>query len=94
MSNWLTIGSLFYLAFIASILGYGLWGYLFSRYPASKVAPLTLGVPVVGLTSAALFLDETISLLQCYGILLVLLGLGVVIWGDKLFKIFHHDTKE
>lgn len=92
MSNWLTIGSLFYLAFIASILGYGLWGYLFSRYPASKVAPLTLGVPVVGLTSAALFLDETISLLQSYGILLVLLGLGVIIWGDKLFKKFHHDT--
>ena len=36
-----------YLAFGATILGYGLWSRLLSRYPASQVAPFSLLVPVV-----------------------------------------------
>ena len=64
-----------YLAFGATILGYGLWSRLLSRYPASQVAPFSLLVPVVGLTSSALLLDERLSSLQLVGALLVMLGL-------------------
>ncbi len=72
---------LIYLAFGATILGYGLWSRLLSRYPANTVAPFSLLVPVVGLTSAALLLDEHLGLLQGIGALLVMLGLAVNVGG-------------
>jgi O-acetylserine/cysteine efflux transporter len=76
---------LIYLAFGATILGYGLWSRLLSRYPASQVAPFSLLVPVVGLTSAALLLDERLSALQLLGALLVMLGLLLNVCGGWLY---------
>ncbi|RBP83940.1 EamA-like transporter family protein [Marinomonas rhizomae] len=58
--SWVSIDALVYLALVATIVGYSLWGYLMGRYPASQVTPLTLGVPVVGLTFAAIILDESL----------------------------------
>lgn len=74
-----------YLAFGATILGYGLWSRLLSRYPASQVAPFSLLVPVVGLSSSALLLDERLSHLQMAGALLVMLGLLINVFGGRLF---------
>lgn len=79
-----TLLVLVYLAFGATILGYGLWSRLLSRYPASQVAPFSLLVPVVGLTSSALLLDERLSSLQLVGALLVLLGLLLNVGGGWL----------
>jgi drug/metabolite transporter (DMT)-like permease len=73
--DWKTAATLAYLSIVATVFGYGLWSYLMSRYPAGSVAPLALGVPVVGLTSASFVLDEKISQIQWIGILLVLIGL-------------------
>jgi O-acetylserine/cysteine efflux transporter len=73
-----------YLAFGATILGYGLWSRLLSRYPASQVAPFSLLVPVVGISSAALLLDEHLSALQLVGALLVMLGLLLNVFGGWL----------
>ena len=72
---------LIYLAFGATILGYGLWSRLLSRYPANTVAPFSLLVPVVGLTSAAVLLEEHLGLLQAVGALLVMLGLVINVGG-------------
>ncbi|MDG9884178.1 EamA family transporter [Pseudomonas sp. GD04058] len=79
-----SILSLVYLAVIATMLGYGLWSRLLSRYPAGKVAPFSLLVPVVGLTSSALLLDERLSAIQCWGGLLVMLGLLINVFGPRL----------
>ncbi|PMC12479.1 O-acetylserine/cysteine exporter, partial [Klebsiella aerogenes] len=51
-----TVLSLMYLAFVATIVGYGIWGALLGRYETWRVAPLSLLVPVVGMASAALLL--------------------------------------
>jgi len=75
-----------YLAFGATILGYGLWSRLLSRYPAGTVAPFSLLVPVVGLTSAALLLDEYLGPLQTCGALLVMLGLVINVGGGWLIE--------
>jgi O-acetylserine/cysteine efflux transporter len=74
-----------YLAFGATILGYGLWSRLLSRYPSSLVAPFSLLVPVVGLTSAPLPLHERLSGLQLLGALLVMLGLLLNVGGGWLY---------
>ncbi|NPT54281.1 EamA family transporter [Paraburkholderia elongata] len=82
--SWISAMSIFaivYLAFIATLIGYGLWSRLLSRYPASQVAPFSLLVPIVGLASASLFLDERLSEAQIVGALLVMAGLAVNVFG-------------
>lgn len=73
-----------YLAFGATILGYGLWSRLLSRYPASQVAPFSLLVPVVGISSSGLLLGERLGALQMAGAALVMAGLLINVWGGRL----------
>lgn len=80
-----TILSLLYLAFIATIVGYGIWGNLLARYETWRVAPLSLLVPVVGLVSTALLLGETLSGLQIVGALMIMLGLLINVFGSRLW---------
>ena len=68
--------SVAYLSFASTLVGYGLWSRLLARYPAGSVAPFSLLVPVVGLTSAWLLLGEQLTVPQFYGIVLVLAGLA------------------
>ncbi|POU72574.1 O-acetylserine/cysteine exporter [Leclercia sp. LSNIH6] len=79
-----TILSLFYLAFVATIIGYGIWGSLLGRYETWRVAPLSLLVPVVGIASAALLLDEKLGALQLAGAILVMAGLYINVFGFRL----------
>lgn len=81
-----TILSLLYLAFVATIVGYGIWGTLLGRYETWRVAPLSLLVPVVGLASAAVLLDETLTGLQLLGALLIMAGLYINVFGFRLHK--------
>ncbi|MGX5055654.1 O-acetylserine/cysteine exporter [Enterobacter asburiae] len=79
-----TILSLIYLAFVATIVGYGIWGSLLGRYETWRVAPLSLLVPVVGLASAAILLDETLSVLQLLGAVLIMAGLYINVFGLRV----------
>lgn len=79
-----TILSLFYLAFVATIIGYGIWGSLLGRYETWRVAPLSLLVPVVGIASAALLLDEKLGALQLAGAILVMAGLYINVFGFRV----------
>jgi len=72
-----------YLAFAATIFGYGAWSYLLSRHSANQVAPLSLLVPVAGLLSARIVLDERLTLMQWGGCLLVVTGLLQAFFGRK-----------
>ncbi|WES70513.1 O-acetylserine/cysteine exporter [Superficieibacter sp. HKU1] len=82
-----TILSLIYLAFIATIVGYGIWGTLLGRYETWRVAPLSLLVPVVGLASAALLLGETLTLLQLVGAALIMAGLYINVFGLRIRRV-------
>ncbi|AEB59503.1 permease, DMT superfamily [Ectopseudomonas mendocina] len=81
-----------YLAFGATILGYGLWSRLLSRYPASQVAPFSLLVPVVGISSSALLLGERLGALQMVGAALVMAGLLINVWGGRLLDSWRQRT--
>lgn len=79
-----TVLALCYLAFIATLVGYAIWGNLLSRYETWRVAPLSLLVPVVGIITAALVLDEHLSGQQMLGALVIILGLLVNVFGGVL----------
>ncbi|WP_327088118.1 EamA family transporter [Nonomuraea sp. NBC_01738] len=69
--GWL---SLVYVAFISTLGGFGVWGWLLRRYDASVVAPYALLVPVFGLSSAALFTGEPLTWLKLLAAALVIAG--------------------
>jgi O-acetylserine/cysteine efflux transporter len=75
-----------YLSFVATMIGYSLWGKLLSRYPAAQVAPFSLLVPIVGLASAAVMLGESLSATQIVGAALVMGGLVVNVFGGWLVR--------
>ncbi|GHF96228.1 EamA family transporter [Streptomyces zaomyceticus] len=59
--DWTGAGVILYVAWVTTVFGFGAWGWLLRRYPASSVAPFSLLVPVFGMSSAALFLGEGVS---------------------------------
>ena len=82
--NGQTILALIYLAFVATILSYAIWGTLLVRYETWRIAPLSLLVPVVGILSAALILSEELSSQQLIGALIIIAGLLVNVFGGLL----------
>lgn len=82
-----TLLSLVYLAFVATIVGYGIWGALLGRYETWRVAPLSLLVPVVGMGSAAVLLGETLSGLQLAGAALIMAGLYINVFGLRVRRV-------
>lgn len=75
-----------YLSVGATLVGYGLWGWLLARHPAGLVAPLTLLVPVLGLVSASLLLGERLTVLQWVGGGVILLALVINSFGGQLAR--------
>src|SRR5436190_10967142 len=73
-----------FLAYAATLFGFASWARLLHRYPTALVAPFGLLIPVSGLVSGALLLDETLAPLQAVGVALVLAGLVVNVYGVRL----------
>ncbi|MEF1309419.1 EamA family transporter [Vibrio mytili] len=84
--QWHNLFSIVYLSLFATIIGYGGWSYLLSRYATALVAPLSLLVPVFGLLSAWILLDETLGLQQVAGVIVIGLGLVINVFGQRWFK--------
>ncbi|GAA4674283.1 EamA family transporter [Gordonia humi] len=65
---------LLFTVVVATVLGSGVWTWLMSRYPASVVAPFSMLVPVVGMTTAWLMLDQSVRPVEIAGAVLVVSG--------------------
>ena len=72
----LAVGSAVFTAWLASLLGYGLWNTLLARYPAGSVVPFTMLVPVVGMLAAWAALREVPTWLEIAGGALLLAGVA------------------
>nr|WP_315019816.1 EamA family transporter [uncultured Aminipila sp.] len=82
--NAISIFSIFYLSILATLIGYGIWSILLAKYPAGKVAPLSLLVPVIGLVTAQIVLKEYLSIVQWIGGVIIILGLLISNFGGFL----------
>ncbi|GAB2805943.1 EamA family transporter [Streptomyces chlorus] len=77
------VGALLYVAWGATVFGFGAWGWLLRRHPASTVAPFSLLVPVFGMSSAALFLGEPVSPLRWCAAALLVGGVALASFGGR-----------
>jgi len=86
----LTWGCVLLLAWGATLFGFASWAGLLHRYPTAMVQPFALLIPVSGLASGAIFLDEGLASLQIVGALLVLAGLAENVFGESLRRWLRH----
>ncbi len=68
-----------YQAIIIVVIGYGTWYWLLRRYDINQAMPFTLLVPLFGVLSGVIFLDEQITWPLIAGGLLTVAGVGVVV---------------
>ncbi len=87
-----SFASVAYLAWAATLFGYGVWTFLLSRYPINRVAPFTLLVPLVGLTTGWLAFGETLQPVHFAGGALLMLGLFVNLFGAPLLARLRSRT--
>lgn len=80
--DWSGAGAIVYVAWVTTVFGFGAWGFLLRTYDASAVAPFSLLVPVFGMTSAALLLDEGVGPLRWAAAVLLVGGVAVTSLGS------------
>ena len=81
-ATWIGWGTLFYLAFVMTALGYGIWYTVLSRNPVSKVMPALLLLPVFVIIESIVLLGEEPSLIVLIGGGIVLEGIAIIFLAD------------
>ncbi len=82
-----SVGSLLYVVFPATIFGFTAWGFLLKTYPAAKVAPFSLMVPVFGMVFSSIFLGEDFGVYRLLGVIGVLAGLVIIFSKELMDKV-------
>lgn len=83
--SWIGMTSLLYIVYGSTWIGYGLWSRLVVRYPVGVIVPYTLLVPIFGMLSSVLILNEPLYSWKIAAGALVLMGLCINIFGTKFF---------
>ena len=73
-----------YVVVVATLGGFGVWGYLIRHYGAATVAPFSMLVPIFGLGAGALLLGEQIHRVDVIG--------GVLVVGGVLIGLARYEA--
>nr|WP_242687116.1 MULTISPECIES: EamA family transporter [unclassified Actinopolyspora] len=68
------MAALAYIVVLATVVASGIWTTLMRRHPAGVVAPFSLLVPVVGMSTSRLVLGEQYSLVELAAAIVVITG--------------------
>lgn len=74
--SWTGVAAILFIAWVSTLLGFGLWNLLLRTYEASAVVPFALLVPVAGMLSGWLLLDEAITAVRLGAGALVIIGMA------------------
>jgi O-acetylserine/cysteine efflux transporter len=76
LGSWI---SLAYTVGFSTIMAMGIYTALLSKYPTDRIVPFNLGIPVVGLATGWLLMNESVTAATLAGAAVVLVGLGLVV---------------
>ena len=85
--------SIVFQVYPTTIFGYWVWNSLLSKYPVSLVSPLSLLIPIFGLFGSFVFFNEEVGIYKILACSIIILGLGINTFGNKIIKIFSNDYK-
>lgn len=67
-----------YSTVFSSLIGYGLWNWLISKYPLSQVVPYSLCVPIAGIAGGVLIFGDAFTTQVQIGAALTIVGVGII----------------
>lgn len=73
-----------YMGYLNTVLGFGAWSWLIQQHGASRVAPLSLLVPVFGVIASAVYFREAFPPLKALAAAMVFAGLLLHVFGGTL----------
>lgn len=76
--SWLAVGCLLYNGVLASALAFFLWSYILANTEAGKASISILAVPVIGVLSGVVLLNEPLYWNTALGMALILCGILLV----------------
>lgn len=79
-ARWDVLAACACLGWVSTTAAYVMWGKLLQRHCASRVAPLSLGVPLVGVAGGMVFWGERLTALQATAAVVMLAALAVAVW--------------
>jgi O-acetylserine/cysteine efflux transporter len=82
-SDWSVWAAMLWQSWGNTLYGYAAWAWLLSKHPLSRIAPVTLLVPVFGLSTSALLLNESMPTWKVASAGLILLGLLLNLWASS-----------
>lgn len=80
MAGWQQWSALAYTVVFSTLVAYGIWYSLLSRFPVTQVTPFNLLVPVFGLSIVQMFYAEPITPRFIGGTVLTLIGVGIIMF--------------
>lgn len=78
-ATWRGWGAVAYQAVVVVAISYGIWYRLLARHSVNVVVPYTLLVPLFGVASAVLWLDETLTTRVVFGGAITILGVAIIL---------------
>lgn len=84
--NLIAIFSLIFQVYLATHFAYWGWNLLLKLYPISTVAPLSLLIPVFGITSSIIILHESIPFSILISIIFIIIGLAIGLYKRGTLK--------
>lgn len=75
--DWSLSALIAWQAFANTVFSYAVWNALIRRYSLSKIAPLTLLIPLVTIAFAVALLDEQLTEWKIISALLIITGIGL-----------------
>lgn len=83
-ASWRAWAATAYMIYGATLFGFSAWNSLLSRHSTASVAPFGLLVPIVGMLVGGLLLGEAMPPELIAGGLIVLAGLSLTLFGERL----------
>lgn len=80
-------GAILYLAVIGTVIGFNLYFYVLKRVPATLISLITLITPVLALMLGQTLNGERLGLNVWLGTLTIIAGLGLYLWGGRLYRV-------
>ncbi len=80
--------SLAFTGYISTLIAFAIWGWLLKNYNSSVVTPFALAIPVVGIISSNILLNEQLNSTEIIGAIVILFGLVILVLGEKFLQKF------
>lgn len=90
--NWQSFAAVAYIAWASTLFGYAVWNFLLAHYPVNRIAPFTLLVPLVGLSTGWLVFGESLQPIHFAGGALLMVGLLVNLFDAPLLARWQFKT--